>query len=114
MRDLAPGFGIDPEFADRMKELTVDYRAIISAALAVENRENWCERINPGDATTYVLFFVFEGSNCWFGTNHGRTYPWGECPLEQNYVQDKWADSRYTAAVLTGFLNNVWRYMEVD
>lgn len=116
MRDLDLLHGIAPAFRHRMEELTIPTEVFERAAEAVMGRVNWCERINPGDMTTYVLFLVFEGRNCWFGSNFGPLYPWGEHPLSQDYVSDKWTDGRsyHTAAVFTLFLNNVWRHMEVD
>lgn len=116
MRDLDPLHGIAADFLHRMAALSIQPAVFGRAAEAVTSRENWCERINPGDATTYVLCLVFEGSNCFFGSSMGPLYPWAEIPLSQDYVTDKWAGGghRHTGAVFTLFLNNVWRHMEVD
>ena len=116
MRELDPLYGIAPDFKHRIDALDNPEDVFERAAEAVMGRVNWCERINPGDMTTYVLFLVFEGRNCWFGSSLGPAYPWGEIPLEQSYVSEKWTDHRseHSAAVFTWFLNNVWRYMEVE
>lgn len=96
------------EHVDRL-ERSAFADAAADAARSLSEHGHALVDLMPGDATHYTIG-VFahparrEPYTVCLVSPRGWSYPWMGTPLSADYVEAKWADHPWTAAVLTRFL----------